>query len=120
MVRTILANDREQGSLTFAGDVPVGCCTQLMRGNLNHLPDGAAETAAQAVADAGPDGADSEGVALMVSCIGSRLLMGQRIGDEVDAAASMLGPGYRKLGFYAYGRSRRTRRQASASCTNRR
>jgi hypothetical protein len=101
VVRTILAIDREQGSLTFAGDVPSGWRAQLMRGNFNRLADGAAEAASQAISGTGAD--EGEGVALMVSCIGRRLLMGQRIGDEVDAATSMLGPGYRKLGFYAYG-----------------
>ena len=103
IVRTILAIDREQGSLTFAGDMPNGWRAQLMRGNFNRLADGAAEAASQAVTDTTAEVPEGEGVALMVSCIGRRLLMGQRIGDEVDAASSMLGPSYRKLGFYAYG-----------------
>ncbi|WP_293864688.1 FIST signal transduction protein [uncultured Alsobacter sp.] len=103
IVRTILAVDREQGSLTFAGDVPTGWRAQLMRGHFSRLAEGAAEAASQAVAGAVHEPVEGDGVALMVSCIGRRLLMGQRISDEVDAAASTLGPGYKKLGFYAYG-----------------
>jgi hypothetical protein len=103
IVRTILAVDREQRSLTFAGDMPLGWQSQLMRGNFGRLADGAADAAAQATDGLPMDGEDGDGVALMISCIGRRLLMGQRIGDEVDAAAAVLGPGYRKMGFYAYG-----------------
>ena len=39
----------------------------------------------------------------MVSCIGRRLLMGQRTIDEVEAAGAELGDGAVKLGFYSYG-----------------
>ena len=53
VVRTILAVDREQRSLTFAGDVPADWRAQLMRGSLNRLANGAAEAASQAAADSG-------------------------------------------------------------------
>lgn len=103
VVRTILAVDRDRRSLTFAGDVPAEWRAQLMRGSLNRLANGAAEAASQAVAACAGGSGDGEGAAIMVSCIGRRLLMGQRIADEIDAACFALGPGYRKLGLYSYG-----------------
>ena len=100
LVRTILAVDHEARSMTFAGDVPEGWIGQLMRGNFDRLAAGAAEAARQASANVGDDG---QGVAILVSCIGRRLLMGQSIMDEVEAASAELGPQLSRLGFYSYG-----------------
>lgn len=102
VVRTILAIDREARSLTFAGDVPVGWGAQLMHGNFESLSDGAADAARQATRDF-PAMNPSNSLALMVSCIGRRLLMGQRITEEIDAVNEVLGSQHTQLGFYSYG-----------------
>jgi hypothetical protein len=99
VVRTILAVDREKRSMTFAGDMPEGWTAQLMRGNFDRLSAGAANAARQARSGLGDDG----GVAILVSCIGRRLLMGQRTTDEVEAAGAELGDNTPRLGFYSYG-----------------
>ena len=99
VVRTVLAVDREARSMTFAGDVPEGWTAQLMRGNFDRLAAGAADAARQAQTGVSDDG----GIAILVSCIGRRLLMGQRAVDEVEAAAGELGPKTLRLGFYSYG-----------------
>jgi hypothetical protein len=101
LVRTVLAVDHATGSMTFAGDMPEGWVSQLMRGNFHRLAAGAADAARQSVAAfSEPAGQDS--VAILVSCIGRRLLMGQHTIDEVDAAGAELG-GMPQLGFYSYG-----------------
>lgn len=102
LVRTILAVDRENRSMTFAGDVPDGWTAQLMRGNFAHLAAGAADAAKQANDSTG-EVSDNQGLALLVSCIGRRLLMGQHIVDEVEAAGAVLGNKIARLGFYSYG-----------------
>jgi hypothetical protein len=99
LVRTVLAVDHEANSLTFAGDMPQGWVAQLMRGNLDRLAAGAADAARQAAAGIG----ERDGVAILVSCIGRRILMGQRAVEEVEAAAGELGAGMPRLGFYSYG-----------------
>jgi hypothetical protein len=101
VVRTILAVDREARSMTFAGDVPQGWVAQLMRGNFERLAAGSGAAARQA--QAGVRDVEGDGVAVLVSCIGRRLLMGQRVADEVEAAGAELGPGMSRLGFYSYG-----------------
>jgi hypothetical protein len=102
IVRTVLAVDREARSMTFAGDVPEGWQAQLMRGNFDHLAAGAADAARQA--QAGLNGsAGGDGIAVLVSCIGRRLLMGQQTSDEVEAAAAELGSQLSRIGFYSYG-----------------
>lgn len=100
VVRTVLAVDRAARSLTFAGDMPQGWKAELMRGGIDRLADGAAEAARRAAARCGGAG---DGLAILVSCIGRRLLMGQRTGEEIEAAAAELAPGTPLVAFYAYG-----------------
>jgi hypothetical protein len=102
VVRTVLAVDREARSMTFAGDVPEGWVAQLMRGNFDRLAAGAADAARQARTGLG-EARDRDGLALLVSCIGRRLLMEQRIMDEVEAAGAELGSRIARVGFYSYG-----------------
>jgi hypothetical protein len=102
VVRTVLAIDRAARSMTFAGDIPDGWVAQLMRGNFDRLAAGAAVAARQARSGLGSD-RDQNGLAVLVSCIGRRLLMGQRIVDEVEAAGAELGAKSPRLGFYSYG-----------------
>ncbi len=102
IVRTILAVDQQARSMTFAGDVPEGWVAQLMRGNFDRLAAGAAKAARQA-ATGKPRVRSGDEVAVLVSCIGRRLLMGQHIIDEIEAAGAELGAGISRLGFYSYG-----------------
>lgn len=101
VVRTVLSIDRAARTMTFAGDVPQGWTAQLMRGTIDRLATGAGQAARQ-VADGAPP-LDADSLILMVSCIGRRLLMGQRTIFEVDAASQELGPDAVRLGFYSYG-----------------
>jgi hypothetical protein len=102
VVRTVLAIDKDARSMTFAGDVPQGWTAQLMHGNFDRLAEGAADAGRQARAGLGAVDGDGQ-FSLLVSCIGRRLLMGQRTSDEVEAAGGELGARTLKLGFYSYG-----------------
>lgn len=101
IVRTVLAVDRTERTMTFAGDVPQGWEAQLMRGNFDHLANGAADASRSAIA--GSTAAGSDIAAILVSCIGRRLLMGQRVTDELEAAGAILGRTIPRIGFYSYG-----------------
>jgi hypothetical protein len=96
IVRTIVGVDEAAQTMTFAGDVPNGWTAQLMRGPFDSLVDGASQAGLTAAVD-GPS------LAILVSCIGRKLLMGQRINDEVEAAAESLGANAVLAGFYSYG-----------------
>lgn len=102
VVRTVLAVDRAERSMTFAGDVPQGWTAQLMRGNFDRLASGAADAARQARAGLGTGDEDGK-FSVLVSCIGRRLLMGQRTADEIEAAGTELGASTLRIGFYSYG-----------------
>ena len=102
LVRTILAVDRDKRSMTFAGDMPEGWVAQLMRGNFDRLASGAAD-AAQLAREGLGDLKGNDGVAILVSCIGRKLLMGQQVAAEIEAAGAALGPHLKRIGFYSYG-----------------
>jgi hypothetical protein len=102
VMRTVLAVDRKSRSMTFAGDVPQGWTAQLMRGNFDRLAEGAADAARQARTSLQESGHDDQ-FSILVSCIGRRLLMGQRSTDETEAAGAELGSDTLRVGFYSYG-----------------
>lgn len=103
IVRTILAVDREARSMTFAGDMPEGWVAQLMRGNFDGLSAGAANAARQSQSLVTTRKRTGDELAVLVSCIGRRLVMGQNSVDEVEAAGVELGDKVTRIGFYSYG-----------------
>lgn len=102
LVRTIVGVDEAAKTMTFAGDVPEGASAQLMRGHFDRLIEGA-ETAARQADETGGRTVHGTRLALLVSCIGRKLLLGQRIADEAEACADVLGDRTAQIGFYSYG-----------------
>ncbi len=100
VVRTILAIDREAQSLTFAGDIPTGAQAQLMKANFDRLVEGA-ERAGELARERGGEGGDV--LALAISCVGRRLVLGERTEEEVEATLDVLPEGTKQVGFYSYG-----------------
>jgi len=74
---------------------------RLMRGNFDNLAAGAAEAARLADASLGEQ-LSGDAVSVMVSCIGRRLLLGQRVTDKVEAAVKEVRANAH-LGFFSYG-----------------
>ncbi|MEI6078531.1 MAG: FIST N-terminal domain-containing protein [Verrucomicrobiota bacterium] len=100
LVRTILAVDEAQQSLTFAGDMPEGWYARLMKATGDQLVDGAAGAGTLATSQSPPAGA---ALAVLVSCVGRRLVLGQRIEEEVEAVVNSLPKETETVGFYSYG-----------------
>lgn len=98
VVRTLLAIDRAAGSITFAGDIPEGHVARLMHANYDRLIEGAAGAARACAARVGRDAE----LALAVSCVGRRIVLGQRIEEELDGLVEVLG-GVPIAGFYSNG-----------------
>ena len=99
LVRTILAIDEAKQSLTFAGDIPEGHYVRLMKANTDALVGGAESAGRLALTVADPAGS----FAVLVSCVGRRLVMGQRIEEEVEAVLDQIGRDVPAAGFYSYG-----------------
>lgn len=101
LVRTILAVDEAQQSLTFAGDVPQGYLVQLMRANFDRLIGAAGDAAQMTKETMGSE--HSSTLAIAISCIGRRLVLGERVEEELEAAIDVLPKGAKQVGFYSYG-----------------
>lgn len=99
VVRSILAINEEDQSLVFAGDVPEGSIAQLMYGNFEDLIDGA-ETAANQACIKDESG---DHLAILISSIGRRVLMGQQINDELEVVYNYWDKKVPLTGFYSYG-----------------
>jgi hypothetical protein len=99
IVRTILAVNEKEQSMTFAGDMPEGMLARLMCANFDRLVDGASSAAQTALQRVG-DGVD---LAVLISCVGRKLVLKQRIEEEVEAVIDVLGKKAVTTGFYSYG-----------------
>jgi hypothetical protein len=100
VVRTILAVDESNQSITFAGDLPEGSSIRLMKANIDRLVSGsvkAAETSILPLNGVEPD------LAILISCVGRKLVLKQMVEEEVEAAMGILGKDTTVTGFYSYG-----------------
>src|SRR6185503_12238301 len=99
LVRTVLSVDEASQSMTFAGDIPQGYLAQLMRANFNRLIEGAAASALMTRNSnhAGPC------LSIAVSCVGRRLVLGERTEEELESALETLATQSQQVGFYSYG-----------------
>lgn len=99
LVRTILSID-DDGAMVFAGDIPTGAQAQLMKANFDKLIDGAYKAAE--LSKEGLKGNNAE-LAILVSCVGRKLVLDQRVEEEVEEVREILGEGPAITGFYSYG-----------------
>ena len=100
LIRTILGVDEASGSLTLAGAIDDGGYLKLMHASTDRLVNGA-EAAAKAAEKM--HAADGDSLAILVSCVGRKLVMGDRVDEEVEAVAGVFGSQATLTGFYSYG-----------------
>lgn len=100
LVRTILAVNEQDGSMTFAGDIPEGTYVRLMKANFERLVDGAAGAASMSHESIGKTSPD---LAILISCVGRKLVLKQRVEEEVERVKETLGQTTAITGFYSYG-----------------
>ncbi len=98
VVRTILAVNEEEKSLTFAGNVPEGSYARLMKANFDRLIEGASNAAKSSM-----DILNPPDLAILISCVGRKLVLNQRIEEEVEAVREIFGDHTAITGFYSYG-----------------
>ncbi len=100
VVRTVLAINEDQQSMTYAGDLPEGSYARLMKANFDRLIDGAGGAAS--VCRQGISPSSSE-LAILISCVGRKMVLKQRIEEEVESVQEVLGSQSILTGFYSYG-----------------
>ena len=100
VVRTILSINEEDNSMVFAGDMPEGATAKLMKANFENLIDGANGAAKGAM---NALSCEQVKLALLVSCVGRRLVLSQRVFEELEAVIDVVGENTPLCGFYSYG-----------------
>lgn len=99
IVRTILSINEEEKSMTFAGDVPVGSTVRFMKANFEKITNAASDAAFQTISSR----IDKPGFALLISCVGRKLILGSKIDEEVKAVNNTFNNETILAGFYSYG-----------------
>jgi len=97
LVRTILTIDEKEKTMTFAGDLPEGSKVRLMKANFDKL------IAASSTAAEDATGNEQVQLALLVSCVGRKLVLNERTDEELMAAKTVFGNKTSITGFYSYG-----------------
>lgn len=99
LVRTILNIDEEANSMILAGDVPVNSKVQLMMSTMNDIANGASNAAELAMNNR----INQPELAILVSCVGRKLVLAQRTEEEIEEVKDVIGNQAMITGFYSYG-----------------
>ncbi|HTK20159.1 MAG TPA: FIST N-terminal domain-containing protein [Mucilaginibacter sp.] len=100
LVRTILSINDEEKSMVFAGNLPEGSKVRLMKANFDKLIEASSKAATnsfKSIKNQQPD------LAILISCVGRKLILQERTDEEVEAAKDILGDHTAITGFYSYG-----------------
>ena len=100
LVRTVLHIDEHEQTMLFAGDVPEGSRIRLMRANYDRLVDGAIQAADHAMLHLKNQQPE---LAILISCVGRRAVLGQRVEEELEEVQEVFGTSACLTGFYSYG-----------------
>lgn len=98
-VRTILNIDEEANAMVLAGDIPANSRVQLMMTNVDNIANASELAARQAIEKRNT----KPQLALLVSCIGRKLVLDQRVEEEIEEVVSVVGDTTTICGFYSYG-----------------
>jgi hypothetical protein len=100
LVRTVLGVDEAEGSITFAGNINEGDTVRMMKANFSKLFDAATTSATNALV---PFGEHSPKFALLISCVGRKMVLRERVEEEIETSRNILGGSTFISGFYSYG-----------------
>jgi hypothetical protein len=100
LVRTILSVNEENKSMTFAGNLPEGSKVRLMKANFDKLVEASSTAATNSFTRIKNH---EPGLAILISCVGRKLILQERTDEEVQAAKEVLGNNAAITGFYSYG-----------------
>lgn len=98
-VRTILNINEDDNAMILAGDIPEDSKVQLMMTNVDNIAHASELAARQALEHRN----DKPQLALLVSCIGRKLVLDQRVEEEIEEVVDVIGNEATICGFYSYG-----------------
>ncbi len=102
-IRTLLAVNTNDNSLTFAGNVEEGETVRLCQSNHDRLVEGAGAAAHLVLENLAANKTNQTGLAVCVSCVGRKGVMAAQVADEIKLVQQILGSQTTVTGFYSYG-----------------
>ncbi|MEW6349274.1 MAG: FIST N-terminal domain-containing protein [Thermodesulfobacteriota bacterium] len=101
VLRAPMAISHEEGSVSFAGEIPEGATVVLTSGGTKaNLLDASADAATRAMQDMR---GGTAAMTFFYSCMARRMLLGKQTGDETERIRNVVGRGTPLIGFYTYG-----------------
>lgn len=99
IVRTILSIDENEKTMTFAGDIPMNSKVRFMKANFENIKNAAAYAAENSLKNRNT----SPSFALLISCVGRKMILSEHVSDEVKAISNTFQNKTPMAGYYSYG-----------------
>ncbi|SFI51240.1 FIST signal transduction protein [Olleya namhaensis] len=99
IVRSILNINEEENAVILAGDIKENSKVQLMMTNVDNIANASERAATQALQYR----KNKPELAILVSCIGRKLVLDQRVEEEIEEVIEVIGNDAVTTGFYSYG-----------------
>ncbi|RXK59393.1 histidine kinase [Lacibacter luteus] len=99
LVRTILSVNEKEKLMIFAGDIPVGSTVRFMKSTFDKLIAAADQAAALTVTGH----KKMPSFSLLISCVGRKLILADKVVEEVKAVQQSYTNETVMAGFYSYG-----------------
>lgn len=100
VVRTILSVNNEAKTMHFAGDIPMGSKVRFMKANFDRLIYASNQAAHNALSQT--DNLQPQ-LALLISCVGRKVILANRVDEEIEAVKELIPNKTTITGFYSYG-----------------
>ena len=100
IARSILSVSHEKNCMIFSGDIPEGSAVRFMKANFEKLIDAADQAAKEISSD---DASYSPELAILISCVGRRIILGKQVEEEVGVVSDYFTDKTAIVGFYSYG-----------------
>ncbi len=100
VIRSITSVNKDDGSITFSGNIKEGSYVRLMKSNIDRLinaAEGAAEVSIEPIGNTHTD------LAIITSCVGRRKVLKELVEEEIEAVRDVIGEDATIAGFYSYG-----------------
>lgn len=100
ILRATMSVNRQDGSISFAGEIPEGSMVRLTCGDYPSILEAAEQAASAALENV----ENSEPVMVFFySCMARRIVLGRRTREEIEGVRSIVGEELPIVGFYTYG-----------------
>ncbi len=100
LLRASVSMNQDEGSITFAGEIPEGTIVRLTCGDPKCTLEASERAARMALRDLG---GSTPAIAFVFSCMARKTVLGRRAHEEIEIIRRAAGLDTPLLGFYSYG-----------------